>query len=579
MTMTYADKPWLKSYRLGPYKLKESLAPYPKVPLFKALDDAVENSPGQTAILFEGRTFNYKKLRTLVDKLAAALVRFGVKRGEQAQIFLPNCPEFIISDWAILKSGAGVVPTSTMRTDKGLLHESGSSKTRIIICREEHLERVLGIKDKCDIEHIIVTSTDGFDVKEVSTPLPKGCYEFRKLLDENDPTPPTVDIDPMEDLAELAFTGGSTGVPKGVMITHFNRYTNILQSVPWMLAPLSRGIIGKASVFITTPLFHAYGHFVEQFAVYWGLRIILMPDPRDNEAIVKTMREYRPLLVPTVPTQLMRMAKGGVGRMNILPMSCAAPLPEEISEAIKKEIGNPVSETYGLTETGPLTHINVSSFSKITGFMKQEKRGLGIPIPDTECKIVDPATGKDVPFGETGEIVSRGPQVMKGFWPEPGSGLTDDGWIHTGDLALMEEDGYFYIKDRVKDMINVSGLKVYSTSVDEALFKHPGVLMAVAIGVPDPKIPGSERVMALVRLRDGYRGKVTAEDIIATCREHLPPYAVPKFVEFKDDLPLTVSEKLWKKELRDEAINMMKERGRQKMKDETIEKMVEKGEL
>ncbi len=577
--MNYVDKPWLKSYKLGPYKLKESLAPYPKVPLFKALDDTVENYPGQTAILFLGRTFNYKKLRTLVDTFAAALAGFGVKRGEQVQIFLPNCPEFIISDWAVLKAGAGVVPTSTMRTDKGLLHEAGSSKTRITICREEHLERVLGIKDKCNIEHIIVTSSEGFDVKEVSTPLPKGCYEFRKLLNDNDPTPPEVDIDPEEDLAELAFTGGSTGVPKGVMITHFNRYTNILQSVPWMLAPLSRGIIGKSSVLISTPLFHAYGHFVEQFAVYWGLRMILMPDPRDNEALIDTMREYRPLLVPTVPTQLMRMAQGKVGRMNILPMSCAAPLPEEIAEAIKREIGNPVSETYGLTETGPLTHMNLSAFSKITGFMKQEKRGLGVPIPDTECKLVAPGTGKEVGVGEDGEIVSKGPQVMKGFWPEPGSGLTEDGWIHTGDIAHMDEDGYFYIHDRVKDMINVSGLKVYSTNVDEVLFKHPGVLMAVAIGVPDPKIPGSERVMALVRLRDGYKDKVTAEDIIATCREHLPPYAVPKFVEFKDNLPLTVSEKLWKKELRDEAINMMKERGRQKMKDETIEKMEEKGEL
>ncbi len=577
--MSYADKPWLKSYKLGPYKLKESLAPYPKVPLFKALDNAAEKHAGHTAILFLGRSINYKKLRIQVDKLAAALAGLGVKKGEQVQIFLPNCMEFIISDWAILKAGAGVVPTSTMRTDKGLLHEAESSKARIIICREEHLERVLGIKDKCDIEHIIVTSNDGYDVKEVSTPLPKGGYEFRKLLEDHDPTPPQVDIDPMEDLAELAFTGGSTGVPKGVMLTHFNRYTNILQSIPWMLEPLSRGIIGKASVFITTPLFHAYGHFVEQFAVYWGLRIILMPDPRDNEAIIETMREYRPLLVPTVPTQLMRMAQGKVGRMNILPMSCAAPLPEEISEAIKKEIGNPVSETYGLTETGPLTHINVSSFSKITGFMKQEKRGLGIPIPDTGCKLVDPATGQEVPTGEIGEIVSRGPQVMKGFWPEPGSGLTDGGWIHTGDLAHMDEEDYFYIDDRVKDMINVSGLKVYSTNVDEVLFKHPGVLMAVAIGVPDPKIPGSERVMALVRLRDGYKEKVTAEDIIATCRKHLPAYAVPKYVEFKDDLPLTVSEKLWKKELRDEAISKMKERGRQQMKDETIQKMEETGEL
>jgi long-chain acyl-CoA synthetase len=546
VNMSYADKPWLKGYMLGPYKLEKSLAPYPKIPVFAALDDAAEKFPGQTAVLFEERKLSYRDLKIQADKLAAALAGFGVKKGDRVQIFLPNCTEFIISDWAILKAGACVVPTSIMRTDKGLLHEAGSSKSRITICREEHLERVLGIKEECDIEHIIVTSTDGYDVKGLSIKLPKGVQ---------------VEIDPMEDLAELAFTGGSTGVPKGVMITHSNRYSNFMQSIPWMLKPMYRGFIGKSSFFITTPLFHAYGHFIEQVAAYMALRIILIADPRDNEGIVETMKKYRPLLVPTVPTQLMRMAKGKVGRMNVMTMSCAAPLPEEISEAIKKEIGNPVSEAYGLTETGPVTHINLSAFSKITGFMKQEKRGLGVPVPDTDCKLVDPGTGKEVPVGEVGEIVSRGPQVMKGFWPEPGSGLTEDGWLHTGDLAHMDEDGYFYISDRVKDMINVSGLKVYSTSVDEALFKHPAVLMAMGLGVPDPNIPGSERVMAVVRLRDDYKGKVTAEDIINTCREHLPAYAVPKYVEFKDDLPLTVTEKLFKKEVRDELVEKMKARG------------------
>ena len=559
--MTYADKPWLKSYKLGPYKLKESLAPYPKVPLFKALDDTAEKYPGQTAIFFEGRSINYKELKIQADKLAAALAGFGVKRGDRVCVFLPNCMEFIISDWAVLKAGAVVVPTSIMRTDQGLLHEAGSSKSRVLICREEDLDRVLWIKDKCDVEHIIVTSTDGYDIKEVSTTLPKGAHEFRKLLDDNDATPPQVDIDPMEDLCELAFTGGATGVPKGVMTTHYNRYTNLVQTLPWMLKPLSPGIVGKSSFFITIPLFHAYGHYVQQMAGYWGLRIILIPDPRDIDKIVQIVREYRPFLIPTVPTQLMRMAQGKVGRMNAMLMSAAAPLPLEISEAIKAETGNPVSEGYGLTETGPLTHLNVSGFSKITGFMPKEKQGLGIPIPDTECKLVDPETGKEVPFGEPGEIVVRGPQVMKGYWPDPGSGLTEDGWLHSGDIAVMDEEGYFHLRDRVKDMINVSGLKVYTTTVDEVLFKHPGVLMAAAVGVPDPKKPGSERIMAFVRPTEAYEGKLTADEIIAVCKEHLPAYAVPKYVEFKDDLPITVTMKLFKKELRDEAIAKMKERG------------------
>lgn len=560
--MTYADKPWLKSYKLGPYKLKETYEPYPKVPLFKALDDAAAKYPGQTAIKFKERIIKYSELKTLVDKLSAALADLGVKRGDRVCIFLPNCPEFIVADWAILKAGGVVVPTSIMRTDEGLLHEVSSSKARVIICKEQHLERVEAAKEKSDIEHIIVTSDEGYDVAQLKTKdLPKGVHEFRKLLADYDASPPDVEIDVAEDLCELAFTGGATGVPKGVMITHFNRYTNLMQSIPWLLAPFSTGIIGKSSIYCTVPLFHAYGHWLEQVAAYWGLRLIVAPDPRDNEDIVKTMIEYRPFLIPTVPTQLMRMAQGKVGRMNVLCMSAAAPLPEEIREAIKKEMGNPVAEGYGLTEAGPITHINPSGFSSIVGFMAAEKRSLGLPVPDTEAKIIDPATGEEVPIGEDGEIVVRGPQIMKGYWPEPGSGLTKDGWLHTGDIGRMEGDGYFYISDRVKDMINISGMKVYSTTVDEVLFRHTGVLMAAAFGVPDPKNPGSERVMAVIQLKDDYKGKVTGNDIMEFCRQHLAFYAVPKYVEFKDHLPLTVTEKLFKKELRDEAIAKMKERG------------------
>jgi long-chain acyl-CoA synthetase len=194
--------------------------------------------------------------------------------------------------------------------------------------------------------------------------------------------------------------------------------------------------------------------------------------------------------------------------------------------------------------------------------MTKEKSGIGIPLPDTECKLVDPEDGQEVPFGEAGELVVRGPQIMKGYWPESGSGLTEDGWLHTGDIAVMDEDGYFQIVDRTKDMVNVSGMKVYTTKVDDVLYKHPGVLMAAAFGVPDPDIPGSERVMAVIQLKEEYRDKVTVEEIRDFVRGHLAPYAVPKFVDFQDDLPLTVTEKVFKKVLREEAIARMKEAGK-----------------
>ena len=195
----------------------------------------------------------------------------------------------------------------------------------------------------------------------------------------------------------------------------------------------------------------------------------------------------------------MRIADADLSRMNTLLWSGAAPLPKEIGQAIKRKIGMPVSQAYGLTETSPVTHFNVSSFSKITGFMAKEKYGIGIPTPDTECLLLDIESGEEVPFGKPGEIVVRGPQVMKGYWPEPGSGLTADGWLHTGDIGTMDDEGYFQVVDRTKDMVNISGMKVYTTTVDEVLYEHPGVLMAAAFGVPDPENPGSERVMAVIQ--------------------------------------------------------------------------------
>jgi long-chain acyl-CoA synthetase len=560
--MTYADKPWLKSYKLGPYKLEHSLAPLPEVPVYKALDDAAEKFPGQTAILFQERTIRYRELKDMVDKLATALVALGVQRGDRVCIFMPNCPEFIISDWAIMRAGAVVVPTSTLRTEDGLVHEIGSSQSRVVICREEHLERVLAVKDRCDIAHIIVTSTQGFDVQPLSILLPDGVHEFRQLLDAYEPLSEPVAIDPKQDMCELAFTGGATGVPKGVMITHFNRYCCILQGFPWMLKPMLRGVAGKASVFLPVPLFHAYGHYTHQAAAHMGLRVILMPDPRDIEALVETIKKYRPFMIPTVPTQLMRIVQAKVGKMNVIPICAAAPLPKEISEAIQKEIGTPVSEGYGLTETAGVTHFNISAFSKVTGFMPKAKTGMGVPAPDTECRLIDSKTGEDVPVGEPGVVLVRGPQVMKGYWPEQGSGLTEDGWLNTGDIAYMDEDGYFHMSDRVKDMVNVSGMKVYTTTVDETLYKYPGVEMAAAIGVPDPENPGSERVMAFVQLKADCTKKITSEDIRNFCRKRLAPYAVPKFVEFRDSLPMTVTEKLFKKALRDEVVERLERTGK-----------------
>jgi long-chain acyl-CoA synthetase len=434
----------------------------------------------------------------------------------------------------------------------------GNSKSRTIICREHDLERILGLKDKCGIAQVIVTSDEGYDIQPIKKSLPKGVVEFRKFLEGSDPNPPKLDIDPVNDVCELPYTGGSTGVPKAVMITHYSRYSNLMQLLPWMMAPLSPGIIGKASVLIPLSLFHAFGHYIHQSAINWGLRIILLPNPQDIDKLVHTIKEYRPFMIPVVPTQLMRLAQAKIGRLNVLAISGSAPLPDEVRQAVQREMGNPVGEAYGLTETGPGSTADLSGFGRITGFVAKEKKSIGVPLPDTDCKVVDPATGVDVPFGENGEIFIRGPQVMKGYWPTAGDGLDKDGWLHTGDVGRMDEEGYFYLSDRIKDMVNVSGMKVYTTQVDDILYRHPGVLMAASFGVPDPKNPGSERVMAVIKLKDEYVGKLKEDEVVTFCKEHLAPYAVPKFIEFRDHLPMTVTDKLFKQELREEAIAKMK---------------------
>jgi len=234
-------------------------------------------------------------------------------------------------------------------------------------------------------------------------------------------------------------------------------------------------------------------------------------------------------------------------------VSGASHLPVEVREGISEKIKMPISEGYGLTETSPTTHLDLTGFSKITGFAAKQKYSIGLPVPDTDIKLVDEETGELSPPGEPGHMYIKGPQVMKGYWPNPGDGLID-GWLPTGDIVRMDEDGYFYIVDRIKDMANVSGFKVYTSSIDDILHQHPAVSMAAAIGVPDPEREGSERIKAFVVLREEYIGKVNEEELIQFCRDKCASYAVPRQVEFRDSLPFTVTEKIFKRQLREEEI-------------------------
>ncbi len=550
----YHSKPWLKSYKLGPFELASSMTPNPIKPLFSFLDESVAKFGQRPACLYGGRVIPYKELGELVNRLAAGLCSLGVGPGDRVVTILNTSPQFAICDFAIQKTGAIHVPCSPLHKARELTHEISQSQARTVICLDSFKDVVQSIQSETGFKDLILTAAEDFSADQSELSLKPGFLQLRELIECSDPRAPKVDINPVEDLALLVFTGGATGRPKGVMLTHFNLTVNTLQSLPWAMGPLEKGIIGKSSLLIGIPAFHSYGHWAIRASVYWGLQMIMIPDPRDMEGIAAQLKKSRPFMAPLVPTQYMRLMDYPIGRTNTSFTSGAAPLPPEVATRFKKITGMPITEAYGLTETSPVTHFNLSSFAKITGFAPFEKKGsIGVPVVDTEVRLVDPVVGSEVPPGEVGELYIKGPQVMKGYWPTTGSGLAD-GWLPTGDLCRMDEDGYFFLVDRSKDMINVSGNKVYSTTVDEVLFEHPAVAQAVAIGLPDPDRPGSERVKAFVVLRDGSNGKVTADDLIAYCKEKLAPYEVPKSVEFRQDLPMTVTGKLFKKQLREEEM-------------------------
>ena len=555
--VSVAEKPWLKGYNLGPYKLPQTKEPYPKITVHSLLDATAAEFPDRAACFYLGNEISYKELKLYADSLAAALAGLGVRKGDKVATILPNCPQFIISDFGILKAGATHVPCSVLHKAADLIYEIGDSGAETVICSDGSLELVDSIKDKTKIKRIIVTSPMDYSSEKPELKQIPGTYQLRDLIANHEPKPPEVEIDPMKDLAILVFTGGATGLPKGVMLTHYSRLV-AMTHIAWYVEPLKVGIRGKTSILMPIPLFHQYGHLMMHFGVYWGLKIYQLPDPRDTDMLMELLTKYRPFLCVCVPTQYTRLILKGLGRIQTMFMSGAAALAPEVAQKFKQQTGVPITEAYGLTETGGGTHINLSSFSKITGFMASEKLGsIGIPMPDTEVKIIDLETGEEAPPGKEGELCVRGPQVMKGYWPEPGKGLVD-GWLPTGDVVRMDEEGYFYITDRVKDMANVSGLKVYTRLVDDVLYEHPAVGDAVAIGIPDPERPGSDRIKAFIRLKKEQEGGITADDIINHCKEKLPPYAVPRFVEFRKELPLTVTEKLFKRQLREEEIAKMK---------------------
>lgn len=541
-TALLASRPWIKHYEQGvPVMLG-----LPNRPLFRLLHSAVRRFGNCPAVVFAGRTLSYKQLDAEANRLANALRSLGVEKGSRVMILLPNTPQFIIAYYAILKAGGVVVSTSPVNERDELQRQISDSQSEFLITLTLFADTARHVLANTGLRGVIFTAIKDYmslrnrtlftlfrEAKE-NHRLPggpqKGEHLWRDLLRAHPPARPQVDVDP-DMVAVIKYTGGTTDKPKGVMLSHRAVLANALQTRHW-IADLREGY---ETVMAVLPFSHSYGMTAAMnVPIALGAKIVILPTFVTAD-VLKHIRRYRPTLFPGVPTMYMAINQfKGVRRYGIHSIkaciSGAAPLPVEVQEAFEKLTRGRLVEGYGLTEASPVTHSN-----PLRGLRKVGS--IGIPMPATEARIVDLVTGEPLPAGQIGELAVRGPQVMLGYLGkhDDEQPLTPDGWLLTGDIARMDEDGYFQIISRRKEMILAGKFQVYPRDVEEVLYEHPGVKEVAVVGVGVAGTNGEQRIRAYVVPRPGTT--LTAEELIALCKRRLKEYAVPWEVEFRPELP------------------------------------------
>lgn len=530
-------KPYLKVYEDGGVEWDIKLEP---LPLHRLLFDSAARFPEKTAIIFYGMKISYATLASYARRAAAALYESGLRKGDRVAVMLPNCPDFVVAYYAILSLGGIVVNTNPLYVEREILHQVNDSGSKMIITLTDLYPRVKNVRGDTPLEKVLLT---GFAGRPEA--MPEDTFWFPDLYAADHPPAPAVEINPLEDIAVFQYTGGTTGVSKGVMLTHCNLYANTAQTNHFFL-----GEDKKRLILTVLPLFHVYGmSSCMNLAISAGTTMILVPRFLPEE-ISKIISEYRPTFFPGVPTMFIALLNYPEFKdpQNVMIYnSGAAPMPLDVLSKFEKLLEGTeslMSEGYGLSESSPVTHCN-----PIFGVPK--KGSIGVPFPGTSAAVVDAATGSTVlPPGEVGELIVKGPQVMKGYWNMPGDTARTlrDGWLYTGDMARMDDDGYFYIVDRKKDLIIAGGYNIYPREVEEVIFEHPGVQEAVVAGVPSEY--RGETVKAYVVLKEGQTA--TGDEIIDFCKERLAPFKVPKMVEFRDSLPKTAVGKMLRRTLVEE---------------------------
>lgn len=558
-------KPWVHNYPDG---VRLSLD-YPDIPLQGFLDNSARDYPENLATVFFGGKITYRQLKRQADSFAAALVGLGVKPGERLAIMLPNCPQSLIAYYGALKAGAIVVQFNPLYVEREIQHQLTDSGAEVMVLLDLLYPRVSRVKGQTPLKKLIVTSIKDYlpfplsllypikarkDGHTVQIPRADDIYQFKNLVNEYPPNPPELRIDPNKDVALLQYTGGTTGVSKGAMLTHKNLVANTLQSKEWYVGLK----MGSERVLAALPFFHVYGMTVcMNFSVAIGAMAILIPK-FEVDAILKTINKWKPTIFPGAPTMYIavnnhpQVAKYDLSSISAC-ISGAAPLPVEVQEQFEKLTGGKLVEGYGLTEASPVTHCTPL-------YGKRKLGSIGLPMPDTEFKIMDLETGtRELAPGEIGELVVRGPQVMAGYWnrPDETAIALRDGWLYTGDIARMDEEGYTFIVDRKKDMIIAGGFNIYPREVEEVLYEHPSVKEAAVAGIKDPY--RGETVKAYIVLKEG--ASLTAEEVIAFCRGKIAKYKCPTQVEFRDSLPKTLIGKVLRRVLIEEEMNKAQDKG------------------
>ncbi|MDQ0215447.1 long-chain acyl-CoA synthetase [Oikeobacillus pervagus] len=551
------QKPWLNQY---PKEIPTSLE-YEQIPIQAYLTRAAEQYPNKIAVHFMGKELTYNELYVSALKFAKYLKRLGIQKGDRVGIMLPNTPQAIIGYFGVLYAGGIVVQTNPLYTEREIEYQMKDSGAKIILTLDLIYPRVMKVFNKTNLEHIIVTAIKDY------LPFPKNFiypfiqrkqtglsvsvehrgsnHLFKNIIATEKAENIPLELDFEEDLALLQYTGGTTGFPKGVMLTHKNLVANSSMCDAWLYECKK----GEEVVLAMLPFFHVYGMTaVMILSIMQGYKMILIPK-FDVKTTLKAIEKQRPTLFPGAPTMYIGLLNDpelknyDLSSINSC-ISGSAPLPVEIQEKFEQITGGKLVEGYGLTESSPVTHANFLWGSK------RVKGSIGVPWPDTESAILSLETGEKLPPNEIGELVVKGPQVMKGYWnrPEETEQTLKDGWLYTGDIGYMDEEGYFYIVDRKKDMIIAGGYNIYPREVEEVLYEHEAVQEAVVVGVPDPY--RGETVKAYVVLQKGTN--ITEEELDQFARKHLAAYKVPRLYEFRNELPKTAVGKILRRALLDE---------------------------